>query len=545
MIGAWRTIADASRRASEAFAAAMENPGAAQRALLKRILAANETSRFGRHHGFATIDGPDAYRRAVPIRSHEAFEPHFQAVARGADQELTAEPVLLFEETGGSTGGAKLIPYTESALRAFRHALLPWLADCLSERPALGRGRAYWAISPARHQTRRTPGGIPIGVDSDGVYFGPEMAPAFAALSVAGQRVACAPSFAAWRHATALDLLRAHDLALISIWSPTFFFPILETISQSADALLRDIAEGRLRDPQTGAPLPGDGEAPADPERAAFLAGQIDRDPVPTDRIWPGLDMISCWADAGARTFAELLEQRFPRVKMQGKGLLASEGVITIPLHRHPYPVPALTSGFIEFADDSGVTGLCDELSEGEAYRVIMTTPGGLYRYDIGDRLRMRGWAKPGLPMLEFVGRASDTSDLCGEKLTAEFVEQCLRPIRGFRQVIADATSTPPSYVLLLDAADVTADRALALVRQVEAALRENPQYRYARNLRQLGPLRVKRAHRPLEAWMTTGLGQGRRLGDVKPASLAREAWLPVDLEINEEPGGIPKCASC
>ena len=34
---------------------------------------------------------------------------------------------------------------------------------------------------------------------------------------------------------------------------------------------------------------------------------------------------------------------------------------------------------------------LCDELRDGADYRVVMTTPGGLYRYDLGDRLRCHG----------------------------------------------------------------------------------------------------------------------------------------------------------
>ena len=39
-------------------------------------------------------------------------------MARGEAGVLTAEPVRAWEETGGSSGGAKLVPYTANAIQA-------------------------------------------------------------------------------------------------------------------------------------------------------------------------------------------------------------------------------------------------------------------------------------------------------------------------------------------------------------------------------------------------------------------------------------------
>jgi hypothetical protein len=63
-------------------------------------------------------------------------------------QDPTAD-LICFEETGGSTQGSKLIPYTQTSLQSFQSALWPWLDDLLLARPEIKQGSAYWSISPA------------------------------------------------------------------------------------------------------------------------------------------------------------------------------------------------------------------------------------------------------------------------------------------------------------------------------------------------------------------------------------------------------------
>ena len=55
--------------------------------------------------------------------------------------------------------------------------------------------------------------------------------------------------------------------------------------------------------------------------------------------------------------FLPELRALFPGVEIQGKGLLATEGVISIPLMGRPAPVPAVTSHFLEFLDEGAFVG--------------------------------------------------------------------------------------------------------------------------------------------------------------------------------------------
>jgi hypothetical protein len=258
-----------------------------------------------------------------------------------------------------------------------------------------------------------------------------------------------------------------------------------------------------------------------DPGRAKRVADALSRHPAATATIWPALDTISCWTDAGARRFVDDILAAFPHARLQGKGLLATETAVTIPLARFPHPVLAVNSAFFEFLDGDERSWLCHELRVGERYRVVVTTPGGLYRYDLGDRVLVRGWAE-GLPMLEFVGRGGLVSDLCGEKLSEDFVLRNLPGAYGFA-MLAPSLTARPHYVLFLDAARIDEELAAGLASRLDESLRENPQYGYARHLGQLGQVRARRVARPIEAYTSFAVAQGHRLGDIKPPALRPE----------------------
>ena len=50
------------------------------------------------------------------------------------------------------------------------------------------------------------------------------------------------------------------------------------------------------------------------------------------EALWPRLVLVSCWADAAASDSAASLRRRLPHARLQPKGLLATEGVVSLPL---------------------------------------------------------------------------------------------------------------------------------------------------------------------------------------------------------------------
>jgi hypothetical protein len=517
----WRRILSVAAAEHATFTRAMADPLAAQMRQLRRILSGNRDSAFGRRYAFATTTDVDAFRSRVPVHGYDDVADEIRAMAGGAPGRLCAREVLLYEETTGTSGRAKLIPYTEESLCAFRRALYPWLYDLAGAHPGIAEGRGYWALSPISRSARTTDGGIPVGMASDAGYFGDDLAAAFEELSVVPPALASVADIEQWRYLTLRCLVDAEDLSLVSVWSPTFLSPLMEALERWGSALVDDIERGTV-----GVSLPPGLEDLAcrfrpDPGRARRVADALSRRPVATAAIWPALDTISCWADAGARPFVPDLRAAFPHAHLQGKGLVATETAVTIPLAQFPHSVLAVNSAFFEFLDGSARSWLCHELREGERYRVVVTTPGGLYRYDLGDRVLVRGWAE-GLPMLEFVGRGGLVSDLCGEKLSEEFVLRALPGTYGFA-MLAPSLAARPHYVLFLDAARTDDALAAGLASRLDESLHDNPQYGYARHLGQLGQVRARRVARPMEEYTSFAVAQGHRLGDIKPPALRPE----------------------
>ncbi len=504
------------------FRAALDDAQGVQARRLRMILARNAQCEYGRTHGFAAIADPAEYARRVPVVRYDELHSAIDRMADGEQRVLVADPVVAFEETGGSSGGAKLVPYTEAALAAFQRGLLPWLDDLYSRVPALDAGRAYWSISPAARAPRRTAGGIPVGLGSDAAYLGEAVAQEVLATLCVPPHAALLHDIDAWRRFTLVHLLAAADLALVSIWSPTFLQALLRHAQQDVDALADCVARGHIGvDAKTaGVELPA---PPADVARGELVREVlVAREPDWT-RLWPRLAVVSCWDQAAARPYANALRGAFPGVRVQGKGLLATEGLVTIPFGDASMPVLAVDSGFYEFVDAHGVAHLAGDVVPGDEYELLLTNDSGLYRYAIGDRVRVHAFAG-GAPTLEFMGRAGVASDLCGEKLTEAFVSAALRGLALRFAMLAPSESSPRGYVLLLDAAEVDATSAVRFAAGADVALAVNPQYAYARELGQLPPVRAVRCAHPVERWLDLCRQRGQRLGDIKPAALCTVA---------------------
>ena len=408
---------------------------------------------------------------------------------------LAAEPVVAFEETGGSAAGAKRVPYTAASLQAFRAAVLPWLAALATRRPGVRAGPAYAAISPRTRQAAPLPCGLPVGLPSEAAYLGEALHGPLSALLVAPAD-GLAGDVARWRAGTLAALVATPDLALVSIYSPTFLLGLVESLPACADAVAQRLA-------------------PADATR---LGAAIAGDRVDTARLWPRLDTIAAWTDGASAGYARRLAGLFPHARLDGRGVLATESAITLRCDDGEGCLPALTSAYLEFVDARGDARGSHELAEGERYRVLLTTPGGLYRYDIQDEFLCVGH-RGATPRLRFLGRGGVASDLVGEKLTDAFVAQALAPL-PLPAALAPVTAAPAHYELWIDG---RLDDADAAARDVESRLRRNPQYRYARETGQLGGLRVVSSPGLMRHRQSMLVQRGVRAGDIKATSLVVE----------------------
>ena len=507
------------------FAAALRDPARAQREILQRALRAGRESAYGRAHGFAAIRHAADFAERVPLVTFDDLAPWIDRVAGGEAGVLTRAPVRFMEPTGGSSGYRKLVPYTSGLLAEFSAATMPWLFDLLTHRPALARGRAYWAITPPARAPARTPGAIPVGMQDDADYFPAPLRALLRRTLAVPASVALARDVATCRHLSLLALLGATDLALMSVWSPSFLSTLAAALDEGWERLLRDLERGA-----PGVPLPRAiasrlrRDLPARPDVARSLRARFGaRPPEDLGLVWTRLALVSCWTEGHAARALSAVRARFPRVEIQGKGLLATEGVVSIPLFGASAPAAAVTSHYLELLDPrDGRAVPIHAADAGGTYEVALTTGGGLYRYRLRDLVRVEGRLHA-TPLLSFQGRADRASDLAGEKLTPALAERAIADavratgVDAPFAMLAPVFAPEPHYRLY---AQATAAGAGELAAAVDRELRRAHHYALCRSLGQLGAVRgvpVLDAHRVYERACAE---RGQRAGAIKPPAL-------------------------
>lgn len=454
------------------FRLALAEPEAVQRSLLRSYLKDNADTAFGRAHGFASIRSAEEYRERIPFLEDLAL--WVERISAGEAGVLTRSPVKTLEPTSGSSAAPKLIPYTPALQKEIRRAVAPWIVDLYGHRPRLALGSAYWSITPLALEEEKS-GPVRVGFEEDSQYLGGIWSRLVDwTLAVPGS-VRHLKDPDAFRRATLTHLMRRRDLSVISVWHPSFLLLLLEA-------------------------LPG-------------LTSE------PPARLWPRLGLISCWGDAHAALSLPELERAFPGVEIQPKGLLATEGFVTIPFEG-AWPL-AIRSHFFEFLPESGDPCFAWELEEGRVYSVVLTTGGGLYRYRLQDRVRVEGFVEK-TPSLRFLGKEGHVSDLRGEKLQESFVAGVLARVfekAGIAPRFAVLAPESAGYVLFLESEKTPPAEML------DEELSANPGYRLCRTLGQLAAVRIERLEAgAFERHLHRCRELGQRWGDVKPLALSQSS---------------------
>jgi len=511
-------------RAARQFDAGLHNPEAVQSDLLLRLLRRNQSCAYGRRHGFATIRCVREYQERVPIVAYDDIAGWVERMKAGESGVLTGEPLLMFEQSSGSASAAKYVPYTRSLRAQFHAALGPWIADLHDAFPGLASGCAYWLVTPLSRERERTQGGTPVGFESDAEYFGPLHRWLLQKTMAVPAELACVPGLDDCVYLTLRFLLQARSLTFISVWNPSFLQILLKQLELHGEKLVRDLLDGTV---SLGEPVPRGiaNSLKRDASQAGNLRTMLGRGRIEPDVLWPRLKLISCWTSAASAAMKSEIQRAFPGVAIQGKGLLATEGVVSIPIERYKGCVAAVTSHFLEFVDaESGACRLVSELERGAEYSVVLTTGGGFWRYQLGDRVRVRGFAEQ-TPVLEFIGKEDCVSDLRGEKLNAIFVAKALEEFECCRSamfaMLAPSEGDIPRYILFLETGHCESELAVRL----EEKLRANPHYAYCRGLGQLAEPRVFLIqHGAREAYLKRCQALGQRAGSVKMTALHKQS---------------------
>ena len=216
-------------------------PEEVQNRLLVDIVRRNRGTRFGRDHGFDTIRSLREYREQVAVSDYERLRPYVERAQNGEASALTAEPVLMFTLTSGSTGQPKLIPVTATTRRNHRQLTRFWYYRALVDHPDLFSGKLLGAVSPAVEG--RTACGIPFGAASGLIY---QSSPSWIQNAYAvPYEISEVKVFEAKYYLT-MRLALEHDISFIGTPNPSTILKLVECASRTKDEIIKDIRDGTI-----------------------------------------------------------------------------------------------------------------------------------------------------------------------------------------------------------------------------------------------------------------------------------------------------------
>jgi hypothetical protein len=505
-----RPVANRARRLARAFHEQARRSGDVQRELLLRRISRHADSQFGRDHHFSEIRSPEDFRRRVPVGGYDRHEPYIESVRNGDTGALfgPGTEVLMFAMTSGTTSRPKTIPVTPEALRDYREGWTIWGIQAFDAHPEMLREGLRPILQIASDWCESfTPAGIPCGaITGLTAHMQNRLVRTQYCMPAVASRIKDIES----KYYTALRFSIHRNLGTIIAANPSTILAIARLGDREKETLIRDLSDGTL-DPKWEIPREIRRQLQRKTRRRHAKAAQaLDRIASEHGRLlpkdyWPGLQFLSNWMGGTMRAYLRGYPEFFGETPVRDVGLIASEGRMTIPIEDGTAAgVLDIRHNYFEFIpEDQGdlpqpETVESTDLIEGRNYFIVLTTAGGLYRYNISDLVRCVGYLGRA-PLLEFLNKGAHYSSLTGEKISEHqvvaAVEEAQRAarLRLKSYLLAPVWDEPPYYALLIeedDLAEVGAAEAISMA--VERELRrQNVEYVSKRDTLRLGPVRI------------------------------------------------------
>lgn len=402
---------------------------------LIRLLRDNQDTDFGRAHGFREIEDADEYRRNVPLSTYDDYEEGIRRMRRGEKHVLTAYELAAYCKTSGTEGRTKYIPVTYESLSRYSD----W-----SERY---KNRVYRAAGGGKRlfvntfRTMPNDGKIEDRLFSElynrwmcenGLLRLEEYAGGEEGLF---DREAGEALYAkVWLGFATEDLVLLEAAFQYDVLN---FFAYME---RRWEEILRDMERGEI-------PV---GVALSERMRRRLLACRPGEERLAevrrecgagfeqiAGRLWKGLRAV-CGISSRAYSAEDAALRRYTgSIPRQYLCYCASECFMGVPVDENSFAYRLVPeNAFYEFlpydeaGENDGETLLMHQLKRGELYEIVVTNYSGLYRYRMGDILKVVDF-DDGVPVVEFMFRRNQAFSLAGEKLDVRHLETAIESLRA------------------------------------------------------------------------------------------------------------------
>ena len=477
--------------------------------ILLKILKRNAKSEIGIKYDFQNVKSIEDYIRQVPLSNYLDYENYIDRMANGEKNILVSEEVEYFGHTSGTTGKQKLIPVTKSG----RMAASKYMA-ILSQRFVYNNFRESFKYGKGLMfadtvTTTYTKSGIPIcSATSGGMKKIKGLIPY---MYTSPYEVMEVKDKEAQMYLHLLFALKERKLSYITSVFISSVLDLLRFLEEKIDLLVMDIRKGRINkslniDDITREKLkkyikPDAARADKiDIERKRGFKGICKR-------IWPEITYIACVAGANFSIYDERVNYYTGNLPIYSTAYAATEATMGINPYidkiRYVIIPDTVFYEFISVKDENkeiDKTYRLNELKLGEKYEIVITNQAGLYRYKLGDVIKVVGNYN-NCPEIEFLYRKNQVLNMVSEKTTEEHLTISIQnTVKKLNlslvdyTTIEDTTISPGRYIFYFEFKDDISRRNMIEFENVldKELQRANLAYGRFRNNNRLAKVKVK-----------------------------------------------------
>lgn len=455
------------------FLRLIKNPLSVQEEVLKQILHENRNTYYGKKYKFASIKDIKSFQKKVPIITYADILPLVERLKNGEQRLLTKKDVTYFATTSGSTSTPKLIPITKDRVKNFRKEFALWSLYVLKQHRDILPGKTLYFAGP--YDEGKTDAGIMYGSISG--YLAWNTPWVVKNKLVVPAHIYNIFDFEKKTFEIALHAL-CSNITQIGFAAPIEAILFFDYLQEKRQLLIAELFNRGYK------------------RRAKKLQKLPNFKPI---TIWPKIGLINCIKSEAQIPYLEVLKEKIGKqnIPIRDPGIYASEGRISIGLLPGVQAVgyPLGNVNFFEFLevrkDGPAKPVTIDKVRRKKQYQVIMTTPEGLYRYDMGDVIEVVRFEKK-LPVIKFVNR-NNFLNIVGElSPESELVSAFTECAKKLKIRFTSFTFTPylkeldkkPRYELLIEPKEgLQEQKAKELIKLLDQTLQERiNDYRQMRN---------------------------------------------------------------
>ncbi|KAK4714820.1 hypothetical protein R3W88_020727 [Solanum pinnatisectum] len=462
-----------------------------QKKVLAEILTKNAHVEYLQRHGLNGHIDRENFKKIMPAITYEDIQSDITRIANGdKSQILCSQPISEFLTSSGTSGGErKLMPTIEEEL-ARRSQLYSLLMPVMSQFvPDLEKGKGMYFLFIKSEA--KTPGGLPARPVLTSYYKSPHFKnrrpDPYTNYTSPNDTILCSDSYQSMYSQMLCGLCQNKEVLRVGAVFASGFIRAIRFLEKHWPLLCHDIRAGTINSQITDLSVREAVMKILKPDKnlADFVEAECSRDSWQgiITRLWPNTKYIDVIVTGTMSQYIPTLDYYSNGLPLVCTMYASSEcyfGVNLNPLCKPSEVAYTLipTMGYFEFLPvhrNNGVTNsismpkslnekeqqeLVDlvDVKIGQEYELIVTTYAGLYRYRVGDVLRVAGF-KNNAPQFNFICRKnvvlSIDSDKTDEVELQNAVKNAVTHLMPFDAHVteyssyADTTTTIPGHYVL------------------------------------------------------------------------------------------------